>query len=300
MPAATVARRQRVRGIRGNGAHDVREVPSRTMFAATVTGSPLESASRVIRRYEPSGRGFYAGALALFGHDAHGEPWLDSPSWSARWTSRPSASGLLGSEVLVVDAEDDFTAMLAHLLRSAGLRTAVRPYDDPGLRVALAAHRGPVVLGPGDPDDTADPRIATLRELATDLLTAARDGGKPVLGICLGFPMLARSLGLPVLRGERPQQGAQRTVDLFGRRATLGFCNSFSVGRPGPRRRPAAGRRGGRPTPGHGRGDRAAGPRPGGVQFHPESVLSISGAELFLSLMTETVGHGSGLRAAAG
>ncbi|MGY3061770.1 anthranilate/para-aminobenzoate synthase component I [Streptomyces sp. TE3672] len=61
------------------GGRGVREVLSRTMFAASVTGSPLESACRVIRHYEPSGRGYYAGALALFGNDADGFPWLDSP-----------------------------------------------------------------------------------------------------------------------------------------------------------------------------------------------------------------------------
>lgn len=65
--------------IRGRGVKEVREVLSRTMFAATVTGSPLKSACRVIRAHEPSGRGYYAGALALFGQDASGQRWLDSP-----------------------------------------------------------------------------------------------------------------------------------------------------------------------------------------------------------------------------
>ncbi len=58
---------------------DTREVLRDTMFAATVTGAPVESACRVITRHEHEGRGYYAGALALFGRDAAGAPTMDSP-----------------------------------------------------------------------------------------------------------------------------------------------------------------------------------------------------------------------------
>ena len=46
---------------------DVRDILRETMFAPTVTGSPLESAARVISRYEPQGRGYYSGIAALIG-----------------------------------------------------------------------------------------------------------------------------------------------------------------------------------------------------------------------------------------
>lgn len=49
-----------------------------TMFVPTVTGSPLENACRVIRRFEPEGRGYYSGVLALVGTDEAGEPRIDS------------------------------------------------------------------------------------------------------------------------------------------------------------------------------------------------------------------------------
>ncbi|MFJ6380322.1 chorismate-binding protein [Kitasatospora sp. NPDC092039] len=65
--------------LRGRTSMDVREVLRETMFAATVTGSPVENATRVIRRYEPSGRGYYSGALALIGRSASGGQLLDSP-----------------------------------------------------------------------------------------------------------------------------------------------------------------------------------------------------------------------------
>ena len=63
----------------GRTRADVRDVLRDTMFAATVTGAPVENACRLIREYESEGRGYYAGALALIGRDAHGAPTADSP-----------------------------------------------------------------------------------------------------------------------------------------------------------------------------------------------------------------------------
>ncbi|MFC5729193.1 MULTISPECIES: anthranilate synthase family protein [Nocardioides] len=63
----------------GRTTRDVREVLRDTMYAATVTGSPVENACRLIRQYEAEGRGYYGAALALFGRDGAGEPVVDSP-----------------------------------------------------------------------------------------------------------------------------------------------------------------------------------------------------------------------------
>jgi phenazine biosynthesis protein phzE len=64
--------------IDGQSARDPREVLARTLFAPTVTGSPLESACRVISRYEPGGRGYYGGVIALIGRGDAGHRALDS------------------------------------------------------------------------------------------------------------------------------------------------------------------------------------------------------------------------------
>lgn len=63
----------------GHTKRDVREVLRDTMYAATVTGSPVENACRLIKEYEAEGRGYYGAALAIFGRDASGEPVVDSP-----------------------------------------------------------------------------------------------------------------------------------------------------------------------------------------------------------------------------
>ncbi|HSV41009.1 MAG TPA: anthranilate synthase family protein [Nocardioidaceae bacterium] len=63
----------------GRTSRDVRQVLRDTMFAATVTGSPVENAVRLIKEYESEGRGYYGAALALIGRDEEGAPTADSP-----------------------------------------------------------------------------------------------------------------------------------------------------------------------------------------------------------------------------
>jgi 2-amino-4-deoxychorismate synthase len=63
----------------GHTSLDVRDVLRTSMFAATVTGSPVENACRVISRYESQGRGYYGAMLALLGRDVTGAPTADAP-----------------------------------------------------------------------------------------------------------------------------------------------------------------------------------------------------------------------------
>ena len=62
----------------GRSSMDPRDILRETMFAPTVTGSPMQNACAVIRRHEQAPRGYYSGVAALFtpagdGHD------LDAP-----------------------------------------------------------------------------------------------------------------------------------------------------------------------------------------------------------------------------
>jgi phenazine biosynthesis protein phzE len=63
----------------GRTSRDPREVLRDTMYAATVTGSPVENACRLIKKYETEGRGYYGAALAILGRDEAGGPIVDSP-----------------------------------------------------------------------------------------------------------------------------------------------------------------------------------------------------------------------------
>ncbi|OXZ04809.1 anthranilate synthase family protein [Streptomyces sp. 2R] len=348
--------------LRGRSSLDVRDVLRETMFAATVTGSPVQNACRVIERYEQGGRGYYAGALALLGREANGAQTLDSPilirtadiapdgslkvpvgatlvrhsdpesevaethakaagvlaalgvrpgrpeaeagrpllaadprvqaalddrrgSLAPFWLRMQERTGEPAGHALVVDGEDTFTAMLAHLLRSSGLDVSVRRYDEPGLREVVRAHRGPVVLGPGpgNPGDLGDPKMRLLRELTAELVREHRYG---LLGVCLGHELIAAELGMEIVRKAVPYQGAQTRIELFGRPETVGFYNSFTARCDSPAAVELAA---------HGievSRDEESGElhalRGSGfasVQFHPESVLTVRGSAIVTELL---------------
>ncbi|MEJ4099489.1 chorismate-binding protein [Corynebacterium mastitidis] len=52
--------------LEGQSELDPREILRKSMFAATVLGSPVSNACRVIKKYEKSGRAHYGSVLALF------------------------------------------------------------------------------------------------------------------------------------------------------------------------------------------------------------------------------------------
>ncbi|MDR6907935.1 phenazine biosynthesis protein phzE [Agromyces sp. 3263] len=64
--------------LEGRSTLDPREVLRLTMFAPTVTGSPMGNACAVIARHEPTPRGYYGGVLARFSPRAGGHD-LDAP-----------------------------------------------------------------------------------------------------------------------------------------------------------------------------------------------------------------------------
>lgn len=64
--------------IEGRTSKDPRKILRDTLFAPTVTGSPIENACRIIARHEPEGRGYYGGVAAVMGRDSSGQFMLDS------------------------------------------------------------------------------------------------------------------------------------------------------------------------------------------------------------------------------
>jgi phenazine biosynthesis protein phzE len=65
--------------LRGRSKLDPRDILRETMFAPTVTGSPMQNACAVIRRHEREPRGYYSGVAALFTPNADGGHDLDAP-----------------------------------------------------------------------------------------------------------------------------------------------------------------------------------------------------------------------------
>lgn len=303
--------------LRGRSDLDPRDILRETMFAPTVTGSPMQNACTVIARHETAPRGYYSGVAALFtpngategpSHDldapilirtaylvdgrlrvpvgatlvrhsdpygevgeTHGKaagvlgaigaiprdvptaaaaadpdapvaprrPLAEDPAIAELLASRndrlapfwmnpqdPDGSGpFAGRTALVVDAEDRFTTMLAHQLRHLGLDARIVHWsqatdadvDDADLVVA-----GP---GPGDPRDDASDRISAMRRVVSRRLVRHA----PLLAVCLSHQILADQLGIDLAPLAQPHQGLQKSVDVFGEAASIGFYNTFTA-----------------------------------------------------------------------
>lgn len=63
----------------GTSDKDIFDLFIDSMFAATVVGSPLENACRIIEKYSKSSRRYYGSAMMLVGRDEQGRDFLDSP-----------------------------------------------------------------------------------------------------------------------------------------------------------------------------------------------------------------------------
>ncbi|WP_225805481.1 anthranilate synthase family protein [Streptomyces sp. NK15101] len=111
--------------IEGETSRDVRDILRETMFAPTVTGSPLESACKVISRYEPGGRGYYSGVMALIGRDEDGGRTMDSAILIR--TADISAEGRvrLGVGATLVRHSDPMSEVAETRAKAAGLLAAL-------------------------------------------------------------------------------------------------------------------------------------------------------------------------------
>ena len=342
----------------GRTRRDVRDVLRSSMFAATVTGSPVENACRLIARYERGGRGYYGAVLALLGRDADGGSTLDAPIvlrtaevrpdgdlrvtagatlvrdsdpdyevaethakaagiltafglvpaarapaasvaelaldedvlvslgrrnarlsrfWLLDQAEAEHSSVLAGKHVVILDGEDDFVAMLRHVLRVLGMTSERVRHSDYAPDSFHGADLAVVGPGPGDPRDLGDAKIAAVRRAVDDLLA----GERPFLAVCLGHQVLCGALGLELAYKDIVFQGTQTAVDLLDRREWVGFYNTF-VAKAGPDAgsldRVDADEKSGDVHLVAGRGFR-------GIQFHAESILTENGFDLLRELL---------------
>lgn len=136
----------------GRTSKDPREVLRASMFAATVTGSPVENACRLIHAYEQGGRGYYGAVMALLGRDADGEVTVDAPILLR--TADVSLDGevrVTAGATLVRDSDPRYEVAETHA-KAAGILTAfglVPAPSAPATEVAELAQDEDVVVALG-------------------------------------------------------------------------------------------------------------------------------------------------------
>jgi 2-amino-4-deoxychorismate synthase len=101
------------------------------MWAATVTGSPVENACRLIAEYEPAGRGYYAAVLALIGRDPAGGPTLDAPILLRTADVSPAGDLRVGAGATLVRDSTAAGEIAETYAKAGGVLTAFGLVDPP-------------------------------------------------------------------------------------------------------------------------------------------------------------------------
>jgi anthranilate synthase/aminodeoxychorismate synthase-like glutamine amidotransferase len=179
---------------------------------------------------------------------------------------------------LVLDNDDSFTFNLFQCLgvlgaspevftAGSGAPTSPRGYD----LVVISP-------GPGTPEEAT---------WATDLLTSSI-GKVPVLGVCLGHQVIARTLGGVVTRAPEPRHGKVSAIRHDGKGVFEGLApvfaavryHSLAVSDPGPGLEACAWS-----EDGVIQGVRHRTEQVHGVQFHPESIMTEVGMDLLANFL---------------
>jgi anthranilate synthase component II len=192
--------------------------------------------------------------------------------------------------ILLIDHQDSFTFNLAQALALLGAEVTVMPALALSVEAVVRLRPDRILLGPG-------PGPPERAQLALELLRAAR---WPTLGVCLGFQALAVAYGGVVDRAPRAVHGETSRIEHRGQGVFRGLPQGFRAARyhslslrpescsadlevtawSAPEPDPVMPRE--EPLP---MGLRHRLWALEGVQFHPESIASESGAALLKNFL---------------
>jgi para-aminobenzoate synthetase/4-amino-4-deoxychorismate lyase len=213
------------------------------------------------------------------------------PGVGARMGERGSERARRGSRPLVVlvDNYDSFTYNLAHLLAGAGAAVEVVRNDE--VDVAGVAGLGPdgIVISPG-------PCTPAEAGISVDVVRAL-GAGTPVLGICLGHQVIAVAYGGSVIRAVEPAHGYASMVSHDGDGVLAGLPARFPAARyhslaVDEGSLPPALRVTARLDDGLVMGLRHASHPVEGLQFHPESILTVPHGQQIVASFLRATGTG--------
>jgi len=184
--------------------------------------------------------------------------------------------------ILVIDNYDSFTYNLVQYLGELGATLQVARNDalDVDAVARLAPERIVISPGPGNPDQ-AGVSLAVIRRLGATT---------PILGVCLGHQAIGQAFGATVARARTQMHGKTSDIRHDGRGVFAGLSNPFVATRYHslvvlPDTVPADLEVTARAEDGEVMGLRHRRYPVEGVQFHPESILTVEGKRLLANFL---------------
>jgi para-aminobenzoate synthetase component 2 len=184
--------------------------------------------------------------------------------------------------VLVVDNRDSFVHTIVQYLRELGADCVVRDRSETTLADVDACDGVLLSPGPGRPEDTG---------ICLDIAASAR---RPVLGVCLGHQVIATVAGGTVRRARELVHGYTSEIHHDGAGVFAGLPDPLTATRYhslalDPATVPSGLEVTARTPDGVIMGVRHRTRPIEGVQFHPESVLSSAGHDLFANWLAHAL-----------
>ena len=182
--------------------------------------------------------------------------------------------------ILVIDNYDSFTWNLVHYLMELGAEVDVVRNDALSAGQAISSGAAGFLISPG-------PCTPNEAGISLDLVGAAADAGKPLLGVCLGHQSIGQYFGGKVVRGGL-MHGKTSPVTHDGTGVFAGIPSPFTATRyhslivdaiPDSLVVNA------RSDDGHVMGFRHASLPIHGVQFHPESIATEHGHAMLANFL---------------